>query len=107
MAEQKFEQALAKLEGIVGQMEDENIGLDEALRKFEEGIRLVRFCKAKLEKAEKKIEILLRDEDGSLRREDFEPEKSAELAGPFSPGRAAKPRAAKAPVEEPDDDLLF
>jgi len=75
MAEVKFEEALKKLEGIVGQLETGDLALEVALAKYEEGIRLVRLCQKKLEQAKKKVEILIKSKDGKVRLEPFE-EKS-------------------------------
>jgi len=66
VAEQKFEDALQKLEAIVKRLEDGNLGLEESLKAFEEGMRLSRFCSKKLDEAEKKVEILLKDGGGRL-----------------------------------------
>lgn len=64
MAEKKFEKALEKLEEIVRKMEEGELTLEESLKAFEEGIKLSRFCIKKLEGAERKVEILLADEEG-------------------------------------------
>lgn len=66
MAEQKFEDAFQKLEAIVKKLEEGNLSLEESLKAFEEGIRLSRFCSKKLDEAEKKVEILLKDSNGRL-----------------------------------------
>jgi len=63
MAEKKFEKALEKLETIVKGMEEGDMTLDESLKSFEEGIELSRFCMKKLDEAERKVEMLLRDGD--------------------------------------------
>lgn len=60
-----FEQALERLEKLVEHMESAELPLDEMLRRYEEGQRLVQFCAQKLEDAEKRIEILSRNKDGS------------------------------------------
>ena len=78
--EMKFEDALKKLEKIVGDLENGNIPLDEALEKYEEGIRLSKVCAKKLEVAKKKVEILLKAEDGSLELKPFD-EKSVDEEG--------------------------
>ena len=70
--ELKFEKALERLEKIVEELEAGNIPLEEALKKYEEGVRLSRACAEKLSQAEKKIQILTKTLDGSLKREDFE-----------------------------------
>jgi len=77
MAEMKFEEALEKLEKIVGDLENGDLALDEALEKYEEGIRLSKVCSKKLEAARKKVEILLKAGDGSFELKPFD-EKSAE-----------------------------
>ena len=58
--ERTFEQALDRLETIVGQMEDGSLGLDDMMARFEEGQALIRFCTAKLNEVEKKVEVLLK-----------------------------------------------
>jgi exodeoxyribonuclease VII small subunit len=72
MAEIKFEDALKKLEKIVGDLEDGNLSLDDALEKYEEGIKLSRVCAKKLEVAKKKVEILLKSEDGTIDLKPFD-----------------------------------
>jgi exodeoxyribonuclease VII small subunit len=66
VAEQKFEEAFQKLEGIVKKLEEGNLTLEESLKAFDEGVRLSRFCTKKLDEAEKKVEILLKESDGRL-----------------------------------------
>jgi exodeoxyribonuclease VII small subunit len=56
-----FEKALKQLEQIVQLLETEDLPLETALEKFEEGIQLSKFCSKKLEETEKKITILLSD----------------------------------------------
>lgn len=75
MAKEKFEDALEKLEDIVKKMEAGGIPLDEAMRAFEEGIKLIRFCSAKLEETERRVEMLLAKED-SLQIKRFQEENS-------------------------------
>lgn len=71
MAKEKFEDALEKLEDIVRKMESGDIPLDEALKSFEEGIKLIRFCSAKLEETERRVEMLLGKEN-SLQTKHFQ-----------------------------------
>ena len=61
-----FEKALSRLESIVAELEKGELALEEALKLFEEGIKISRFCGAKLEEAQRKVEILLKDEQGQL-----------------------------------------
>jgi exodeoxyribonuclease VII small subunit len=69
-----FEQAIQRLEKIVADMEGAELPLEDVIRKYEEGTRLVRFCSQKLEEAERKIEVLAKKTDGSVALEPFEPE---------------------------------
>lgn len=76
---QTFEEALKRLEEIVGELEKGEVPLDNTLSLFEEGVRLSRFCRGKLDEAEEKIDILLKEEGGVFRREpfSFQPEDSS------------------------------
>jgi len=69
-----FEQAIERLEKIVAEMEAAELPLEDVLKKYEEGTRLVRFCNQKLEEAEKKIEILTRKADGTVATKPFQVE---------------------------------
>jgi exodeoxyribonuclease VII small subunit len=71
VAEPKFEDAFQKLEAIVKKLEEGNLGLEESLKAFEEGVRLSRFCSKKLDEAEKKVEILLKENNGRLTAKPF------------------------------------
>jgi len=73
-----FETALERLESIVKTLEDGELGLDAALELFEEGIRLSRFCHGKLEQAERRVEILLRNQSGELETVTFSGDDEAE-----------------------------
>ena len=70
-----FEQAIQRLEKIVADMEGAELPLEEVLKKYEEGTRLVRFCGQKLNEAEKKIEMLSKKADGSVELKPFEAQK--------------------------------
>ncbi|HOW85929.1 MAG TPA: exodeoxyribonuclease VII small subunit [Candidatus Aminicenantes bacterium] len=69
-----FEKALAELEQIVAKLEKGGISLNESLALFEKGVKMSRFLRAELDKAERKVEILLKDEQGNLKAEEFEAE---------------------------------
>jgi exodeoxyribonuclease VII small subunit len=69
MTDIRFEDALQRLELHVDQLEAGNLALEESLKVFEEGVGLARRCAKYLDEAEKRIEILTRDESGSLRAE--------------------------------------
>jgi exodeoxyribonuclease VII small subunit len=69
-----FETALKRLEEIVKKLENGELSLDSALQLFEEGIKLSRFCHTKLEEAERRVEILVKNSSGQTRPVPFEPE---------------------------------
>lgn len=58
----RFEDQLAKLEEIVGKLEDESVGLEEALGLFENGMELARSCRTRLEEVEQRVTQLLETE---------------------------------------------
>lgn len=68
-----FEKALEQLETIVRQLEEGELPLDDSLRMFEEGVRLARLCSGKLDAAERKIEILMKSDEGRGETAPFEP----------------------------------
>ena len=69
-----FEVALKRLEEIVKKLESGDLPLDSALELFEEGIKLSRFCHTTLGQAERRVEILLKNESGQVRAVPFETE---------------------------------
>ena len=71
MSDIKFEDGLERLERIVDQLEAGNLGLEESLKVFEEGVGLARHCARYLDEAEKRIELLTRDESGVLKTAPF------------------------------------
>ena len=72
---EKFEEALQKLEAIVARMEEGDLPLEEALKAFEEGVRLAKFCTGKLDEAERKVEKLIRDQAGKIQTTPFSEEE--------------------------------
>ena len=78
MAKEKFEEALERLEDIVRKMEAGDMTLEESLKAFEEGIKLARLCSRRLDEAERRVEILLEQEEELVVRpfkvEENEPE---------------------------------
>ena len=75
MAEKKFEASLARLEEIVQELEKGDLPLEQSLKLFEEGIKLSRICNKRLEDAERKVEILMKDKSGNMTAEPFEEEE--------------------------------
>lgn len=105
MAEQKFEKDLERLEQLVEALEEGGLSLDDALKRFEEGIKLARRCEKTLADAERKIEILAKNAQGELEAEPFGDEEPEENAGEDAkPAAAAKAKAApKKATAAPDD----
>jgi exodeoxyribonuclease VII small subunit len=71
MTDLKFEDCLARLEQIVGALETGNLPLEESLKVFEEGITLARLCSRYLDDAERRIEMLVKDESGGTTSKPF------------------------------------
>lgn len=69
--ELNFEEAMARLEQIVRALEGGNVPLDESLTLYEEGVKLVKLCSARLENAEKRIKILVDGGNDTLVEQDF------------------------------------
>ena len=74
--EKSFEASLEELEQIVKHLEAGDLPLDRSLELFEKGVRLSRECQKRLDEAERKVEILLRGDDGAYKPTPFqEPEE--------------------------------
>ncbi len=93
----KFEQHLQEVEQAVKSLEGGKLGLEESIDKYEQGIKALRECYGILERAEKKIQMLVREKDGTLAARDFE-------AGP--PPEEKKPRR-KPETPKEGEDLPF
>jgi len=86
MAEKKqtFETSLQELEKIVRKLEDGDLSLEESLKLFEDGVKLSRECQDRLNQAERRIEVLLKDENGNsvldvVKAEDLREEKQPKI----------------------------
>lgn len=66
-----FEDSLNELEKIATNLENGELGLEEAIKEFEKGMKLSKECTEKLDDAEKRINILVQGEDGQLKEENF------------------------------------
>jgi len=75
-----FEKALERLETIVAEMEGGKVGLEEMIRYFEEGQKLIALCTGKLNEVERRIEILVKKGDG-VAAEPFDAGTDDEAAG--------------------------
>jgi exodeoxyribonuclease VII small subunit len=70
-----FEESLRKLETIVDQLEKGDLSLEDSLKLFEEGVSLSTVCKKELDAAEGKVQMLVKQRDGSLKTVPFETDK--------------------------------
>ena len=100
MSEPGFEKSLAELEDIVEKLEKGGLALNDSLKLFEKGVKLARFLREELEKAEKKIEILLKNAEGEIEAEPF-----GEAEGPEQKKPKTKPKKKPATPAEPEPDV--
>ncbi len=75
MSEKKFEEAMKRLELIVESLERGDLSLEESLKIFEEGMILLHFCSKKLEEAEEKVTLLIKESGGKVTQQPFEVEE--------------------------------
>jgi len=75
MSEKKFEEAMKRLENIVESLERGDLSLEDSLKIFEEGMKLLHFCSKKLEEAEEKVTLLIKESGGKFTQQPFEVEK--------------------------------
>jgi exodeoxyribonuclease VII small subunit len=78
MAKQTFEKAMKTLEQIVNELESEDQPLEKAIKKFEEGVQLSKFCAEKLDETEKRVTILLQDQKGDFFEKPFSLENDSD-----------------------------
>jgi exodeoxyribonuclease VII small subunit len=112
MAEPKFEKDLEKLEQTVEALEAGGLSLDDALKRFEEGIRLARRCEKALTEAERKIEVLMKNAQGEIGAEPFgdEGDEDSDSSSASELNRKSKPRDEGKSEEgksEEEGGLLF
>jgi exodeoxyribonuclease VII small subunit len=105
-----FEEALAKLEQVVGQLEDGRTGLDEALKSYEQGVKYLKHCHQMLQRAERKIAILRGvDDEGNVLSEPLDEETmSLEEKADNRSRRRRRPssgRPSRQEVRDEDDDM--
>ena len=101
MEELKFEKALERLEKIVEDLEAGNIPLEDALKKYEEGVKLSRLCQEKLTQAESKIEVLTRTLNGSFESSNLDQENKTKKSG-----RSSRSKKSIDKLDHFENDLL-
>lgn len=80
MPVKKFEDAMQRLEQIVQSLESGELSLEDSIKAFEEGMKLAKFCSGKLEEAEKKVTMLIKESDGKYVQTSFRPDQEEEEA---------------------------
>jgi len=80
--EQTFESAIGRLEGLVEEMEAEDLPLDRLIVNYEEGIKLVKTCQQKLTEAERKIEIIQKQAGADPALKAFDPDARPDAPAP-------------------------
>ena len=68
----KFEKALAELKGIVGKLEGGDLELDESLRLFERGVKLIQVCSKRLDDAQRRVDVVVKSKEGKRMLREFE-----------------------------------
>jgi exodeoxyribonuclease VII small subunit len=86
----KFEEGLASLEKLVDELENGDLGLDEAMKRFEKGVKLSAQLQAALETAQRKVEKLAQGSEGEAVLEPFDDEEEDEAPAP----KKARPKKA-------------
>ncbi len=105
-AEPSFEEAMSRLDEIVASMEKERLPLDEMVSSYEEGARLLKLCRQRIETARQRVERIhsLLDAESEPSLEPFDPAAESDEA-PARPTRAAKKSPSSADAD--DDIRLF
>ena len=78
MAEKKFDEMMQRLEGIVEDLESGDLSLEASLKIFEEGMKLVNVCSKRLEEAEQKVTLLVKERNGKYAEQPFEIEEKGD-----------------------------
>lgn len=105
MPKERFEDALNKLEKIVAKLEEGDVPLEESLKLFEEGIRLSRLCNEKLDEAEKRVEILLKNKAGVLKPQPFDPSMNSGQAPSINSGQVVTANSREIPLPGLGEDI--
>lgn len=107
MAEPKFEKDLEKLEEIVAALEEGDLPLDEALKRFEEGIKLAKRCEKALCEAEKRIELLTKNANGQLEAQPFAEEQTKSGSGGPVGRKERKIEVTETETQTEEGEMLF
>ena len=102
-----FEQAMDRLEEIVSAMESDRMPLDEMVTSYEEGMKLLKLCRHRIEAARQRIETISQGIDGKVELVAFDPANSVEpaVAETGKPSMTTRRRTAKPDAEDASDDI--
>ncbi len=78
MTKLNFEKSMKQLEQIVQELESGDLSLEKAIKKFEDGVGLSKLCSKQLDETEKKVTMLLRDQNGKISVNSFKPDEETE-----------------------------
>ena len=92
---------MERLEAIVEQMENARLSLEELIRSYEEGTRLIKVCSERLSAAEQRIEIITRDAAGQARVSEYPPAAAGVAAASPAAKPVREPRGAPEPSTPP------
>jgi exodeoxyribonuclease VII small subunit len=71
LSKERFEDTFKKLETLVNKLENGDLPLEESMKLFEEGMRLSKICSQRLTEVQKRVDLLLKGDDGSLKAQPF------------------------------------
>lgn len=103
--EHTFETAIERLELIVEEMESDKLPLEDLLKRYEEGTKLVKVCQEKLDAAERRIEIITRNASGKPQLEEFEPTAAPSTPASTPPASTPAARPSSKPARLEDDEV--
>ena len=104
--ELSFEEAMGALETIVGALENERLPLEEMVSAYERGVNLLRTCRARIESARQRVELITADLEGrgAATLGEFTPMDAPETSAP-DPAKKAKRKSPPAPEDKPGGDI--
>jgi exodeoxyribonuclease VII small subunit len=102
-----FEKSLEELEAIVRKLDTESLGVEDAMKEYEKGLVSLKRCRAILDEAEKKLEVLVREEDGKTETRPLAEEGEVEKPEQRAPVKKAKKKSRKGDDEDVKDGFLF
>lgn len=107
--EVSFEDAMQRLDDIVASMEGERMSLEDMVRSYEEGVRLLRVCRGRIDSAKRRVETITADLDGGKASlAPFDPADAAESPAATADESDNKPKLRRGkPDSKPDDIRLF